>query len=278
MAVAAQTLSAQDPASEHTKESAPAADRHGSRGSYARFVALLVLAVLAFRSFVFSPFTIPSESMLPGLIKGDYLVAAKWPYGWSRWSLPFDAPLIAGTIAPRLPARGDVAIFRHPVDGTEYIKRVIGLPGDTVALRDGQVVLNGVPLPQRRVADFALPVSATADCAWGAAREVDAKGVRRCRYARFAETLPDGRSYAVLDFGRTPQDDFGPVAVPPGHVFMLGDNRDNSQDSRFAARAGGGVGLVPARRLVGRFETVLFSTATWPGWLTGAGRRGSSAS
>ncbi len=248
------------PETEHERHPDSGPARRESVGSYLRFVALLVLAVLAFRSFLFTPFTIPSESMLPGLIKGDYLVAAKWPYGYSRWSLPFDAPLIRGTIAPRLPARGDIAIFRHPIDGTEYIKRVIGLPGDTVALRSGQLVLNGAPVAKRRFADFILPVSPNTSCAWGAAQEAAAGGGRQCRYARFAETLPGRRSYLVLDFGATPQDDFAPMKVPKGHVFMLGDNRDNSQDSRFPARAGGGLGLVPTARLVGRAEIVLFST------------------
>ena len=245
---------------------APRAARHESRGSYLRFVALLVLAVLAFRSFLFTPFTIPSESMLPSLIKGDYLIAAKWPYGWSRWSLPFDAPLIEGTIAAKLPERGDIAVFRHPVDRTEYIKRVIGLPGDSVAMRGGQLVLNGTAVPKRRFADFRIPVSPNTSCAWGAAKEPAPDGAHQCRYARFEEVLPGGRSYLVLDFGATPQDDFGTVTVPAGHVFMLGDNRDNSQDSRFAARPGAGVGLVPTEMLAGRAEIVLFSTDGSAAW------------
>jgi signal peptidase I len=257
--IANPSLSPEAPVDEPTRHSEET-KHSGGLGHYLRFVTVLVLATLAFRSFLFTPFTIPSESMLPVLIKGDYLVAAKWPYGWSRWSLPFDAPVFEGTIAAKLPARGDIAIFRHPVDQVEYIKRVIGLPGDTVQMRGGQLILNGVPVPKHRIADFRLPVSPNTNCAWGAVRDLDPAGNRECRYARFQERLPGGRRYAVLDFGTTPQDNYGPITVPDGHIFMMGDNRDNSQDSRFPADAGGGVGLVPIDLLVGRAEMVLFST------------------
>lgn len=243
-----------------------APERDGGRLGFPRFAAMLVLGVLLLRTFACAPFTIPSESMLPALQNGDYLVATKWPYGYSRWSVPFGLVPFDGVIAQKAPERGDIAIFRHPVDGSDYIKRVIGLPGDTVTLARGVVMLNGKPLPRRRVEDFRVAVSPNTGCAWGAAKDVAPDGTRICRYARFEETLPSGKRYAVLDFGATPQDRFGPVTVPDGMLFLLGDNRDNSQDSRFAASAGGGIGLVPAKNLLARAGVVLLSvdgSAVW---------------
>lgn len=235
-------------------------------GSFLWFVFKLAIIVLAFRSFVFSPFSIPSESMLPGLWKGDYLIAAKWPYGYSRYSLPLDAPLIPGRIFAGQPERGDVVIFKHPIDKVDYIKRVIGLPGDTVAMRGGQVILNGKPVQRVRENDFAIPLSDNTNCAWGG-QTVPAGQGAACVYTQYRETLPGGRSYDTLDFGPTPQDDFGPVTVPAGHIFVMGDNRDNSEDSRFAARAGGGVGMVPQEMLVGRATVMMWSTDGSARWL-----------
>ena len=231
-----------------------------SWGSFAVFVLKLALVVLIFRSFVFSPFSIPSESMLPRLWNGDYLIASKWPYGFSKYSLPFDIPIIPGRIFASEPERGDVVIFKHPIDGTDYIKRVIGLPGDTIEMREGQVILNGTPIPKVRIDDFVIPQSANTNCAWGAVPETNADGDEVCRYARFKETLPNGVSYDVLDFGSASRDNYGPRIVPEDRLFLMGDNRDNSLDSRVPPAPKGGVGLVPQDNLVGRATIMMWST------------------
>ncbi len=238
-----------------------------SWGSFALFVLKLALVVLIFRSFVFSPFSIPSQSMQPRLWNGDYLLAAKWPYGISKYSLPFEAPLISGRIFAGQPERGDVVIFKHPIDGTDYIKRVIGLPGDSFAMRDGQVVLNGEVLPQERLGDIIVPVSPNTDCSNSAAREIAADGSEACRYARFRETLPSGKSYEVIDFGQSFVDNTSPRIVPEGRVLVLGDNRDASYDSRYPAEPGKGVGLVPQEKLVGRASMIMWSTDGSADWI-----------
>ena len=235
-------------------------------GSFVWFVVKLALAVLIFRTFFFSPFTIPSESMLPRLWNGDYLVASKWPYGYSRYSLPFDLPLFDGRVLASEPEPGDVIIFKHPVDGSDYIKRAIALPGDTVEMRGGQLVLNGTPVPKEAAGTFAIPLSENTVC-HPLATPGEADGEAVCRYAIFRETLPNGRSYEVLDFGYGPKDDWGPAIVPEGTVFALGDNRDNSQDSRYPATPGGGVGMVPQELLVGRAAMIAWSTDGSAQWL-----------
>ncbi len=236
------------------------------------FLLKLAAIVFVFRSFIYAPFNIPSESMLPRLETGDYLLAAKWPYGYSNHSLPFGIELLPGRIFASAPERGDVVIFKAPPgNDVDYIKRVIGLPGDTVQMRGGNLYLNGERVPRRRIADFVLPLSPNTACAAPRFRRTvplaGGEAVEVCRYPRYVETLPGGVSYQVLDIGRVPQDDTSPVIVAEGTMFLMGDNRDNSLDSRFPAVEGGGIGLVPQDNLVGKAHIVMFSTDGSAEWL-----------
>ncbi|MEG3163108.1 signal peptidase I [Sphingomonas sp. PB2P19] len=227
-----------------------------------RFLLKLALVVLIVRSFLFAPFSIPSESMLPRLFIGDYLFVTKWNYGYSRWSLPWGLPLIPGRVFGSVPTRGDVIVFRAPeVLDHDVIKRVIGLPGETIQMRQGQVFLNGKPIPKTRIADFTLPLTGNfnAEKCGVDYQDVDAQGVAICRYPRFRETLPGGRSYDVLDQAQLPdRDDTGVYTVPAGHVFVMGDNRDDSGDSRFPAPQG--MGYVPLENVEGKAVVTFFST------------------
>ena len=232
------------------------------------FLIKLILVVGIFRSFFFSPFNIPSESMQPRLIDGDYLLAAKWPYGFTKYSLPFSLPLIPGRIFGSHPTRGDVAIFKAPPgNDVDYIKRVIGLPGDTVQMRGGVLFLNGQPVKKDKIADFEVAVSPNTSCIQPEFMATTTDGSPACHYPRFRETLPTGKSYEVLDLGYRPQDDTPPVIVPEGRLFMMGDNRDNSMDSRFPAQEGAGIGLVPEENLVGRATIVMWSTDGSASWI-----------
>ena len=233
-----------------------------SWGSTLRFLIILFAITVIVRSFVFAPFSIPSGSMLPNLMIGDYLFVTKWPYGWSRYSIPFGLGGFSGRIWGRLPDRGDIVVFRYPgQENEDYVKRVIGLPGDRVAVRGGQVILNGQPIERRRIADYAMPVSANSPCriVAEAPREDFRPNGSECRYPRYRETLPGGRSYEVLDQGRTIQDDHGEIVVPEGHLFVMGDNRDDSADSRVPQEAGG-VGLLPVDNVLGEVFVAFWST------------------
>lgn len=232
-------------------------------GSLLRFFLLVALIAWAFRSFVAQPFYIPSGSMLPTLYVGDYLVVAKWPYGYSRYSLPFGFPAIGGHVLGRLPKRGDVVVFRHPVENADLIKRVIGLPGDTVEVRGGRLILNGRLVAHQPLAPAKVPVSANSPCRVIPPAEpsvVTTNGHPACAYRAFLETLPGGPSYTVLDQVDGGQaDDFPATRVPAGHLFLMGDNRDDSLDSRFPT-FDGGVGMLPVENLIGRAEFTFWST------------------
>ena len=232
------------------------------------FLVKLAILVFVVRSFIFAPFSIPSQSMLPRLYIGDYLFVSKWNYGYSRWSLPWGVPLIPGRILGRDPARGDVVVFRGPPgEDHDVIKRVIGLPGDTIQMRHGQVILNGTPVPKVRVADFTIPLSPNypggSECP--SEFEDSLNGTPICRYQQFRETLPNGKSYNVLDRGEQPNaDETGVYAVPAGHIFVMGDNRDDSGDSRFDPPEG--MGMVPMERVEGKAVLSFFSTDGSANW------------
>ena len=244
-------------------------ERRESVGSLLRFVLTVAVIAWAFRSFIGAPFNIPSGSMLPTLYIGDYLAVSKWPYGYSRYSFPLGVPAFKGRIFGRLPQRGDVVVFRHPVENSDLIKRVIGLPGDTVEVRQGQLVLNGRPVPRRHLPAATVPVTANSPCRAvppASPTLIMASGTAVCVYRAYLETLPGGPSYTVLDqVEHGPADDFGPVRVPAGRVFLMGDNRDDSLDSRYPAYEGG-VDMLPVENLIGRASFTFWSTDGRASW------------
>ena len=234
-------------------------------------IVWLIVAVFAFQSFLAKPFYIPSESMLPDLLVGDRLVVTKYPYGWSFASPIFHfVPHIDGRLFGHLPKRGDVVIVTPPGKREDYIKRVIGLPGDTIEVRGGVVILNGRPIARGPLHYRDLPVDDNSTCDpqdYPGARQPGPDGKIVCHLPIVTETLPDGRSYDTVDLEPDSMGDtYGPVTIPRDNVFLMGDNRDRSADSRFPLAAEGLGGPVPWEYLGGRAEFITFSldgSATW---------------
>jgi len=197
----------------------------------------LLLAVIV-RTFFFQPFTIPSGSMIPNLLVGDYLMVSKYSYGYSKYSLPFSPDIADGRIWSGEPERGQIAVFRLPSNPSiDYIKRVIGMPGDTVQMRDGKLFLNGEPVKTEPAGMYDHPDGGP-------------------QVPMFTETLPNGVTYNTIDTNRRSQgDNTGVFEVPAGTYFMMGDNRDNSLDSRFE------VGFVPLENFIGPARVIFFSVS-----------------
>ena len=249
----------------------------------------LILAVLGFHSVIAKPFFIPSESMVPGLLKGDQLVVTKFPYGFSFISPTFHVlPFMKGRLFGSLPERGDIVIAVPPGSDEDYIKRVIGLPGDRIEVRSGTVLINNVPIKRAAVEQRLIPVDMNTPCldTEYPGLLIDGKdGKPYCQMPVVRETLPNGRSYDTIDLGYRPEaDDYPAITIPKDHVFLMGDNRDRSADSRFSLDQRGLGGPVPWENLGGRAEFITFSldgTATlfnplsWFGALR-AGRAGNS--
>lgn len=212
--------------------------KSGGLGETVNVIVQALLLALVIRTFLFQPFSIPSGSMRPTLLEGDYLFVTKWAYGYSRHSLPFSPDLFQGRIWDAAPERGDVAVFKYPPNpALDYIKRVIGLPGDRIQMREGQLYINGDPVGRQKTGQIDNPDITEVN------RPVDV----------YRETLPNGVSYDTLDV--TPNgisDNTREFVVPAGHYFMMGDNRDNSADSRV-------FGFVPEENLVGRANIIFFS-------------------
>lgn len=221
--------------------------KSGGLGETISVIVQALLLALVIRTLLFQPFSIPSGSMRPTLLEGDYLFVSKYAYGYSRYSLPFGLDLFSGRIWSAEPKRGDVVVFKLPSDpSVDYIKRVIGLPGDKVQMIANKLYINGAPVQ---------------DVVVSRAQMADMFGPRSVTQVR--ETLPGGKSFMTQDFGPGGDLDDTPLyEVPAGHYFMMGDNRDNSIDSRVEMSAG--VGMVPAENLVGKAEIIMFS------WTPGA--------
>jgi signal peptidase I len=230
----------------------PAKRKDGGIAETGRVILQAFAIALVFRTVLFQPFNIPSGSMKETLLVGDYLFVSKYSYGFTHYSLPFSPPLFSGRIWASAPARGDIVVFRLPKDDSvDYIKRVIGLPGERIQMINGTLQINGQPVEHERIEDFV---------------ETGADG-STTRTRRWRETLPNGVSYTTLSLpGNGPYANTQVYEVPPGHYFMMGDNRDNSADSRVLSQ----VGYVPFENLIGRAQVIFFSVAegahAWELW------------
>jgi signal peptidase I len=235
----------------------------------------MLLAVLAFHSFIAKPFYIPSESMLPNLLVGDRLVVSKYPYGWSWASASFHLlPRGDTRIWPGTPEYGDVVIPVHPTRSEDYIKRVVALPGDRFEVRKGQIILNGLPVTQEMEPPLRIPIDENMPCEFGynpsTNNPFDYKvtledGREVCEPPILRETLPNGASYLIIDHTTQPNDDFPEITIPEDHVFVMGDNRDHSADSRDYSDSGLS-GPIPLENIGGRAEFLTFSldgTTSW---------------
>ena len=237
-----------------------------------RGLALMLLAVLAFHSFVAKPFYIPSQSMMPTLLVGDRLVVSKYPYGYSWASISFHlAPRGDWRVFSATPEYGDVVIPVHPERDEDYIKRVVALPGDRIAVSDGQIVLNGKPVPQEVVPPVEIPVDANSPCSqapyeYPGLLATNEAGQEVCRIPTYRETMPNGAYYDIIDHREVGLDNMDELLVPEGHVFVMGDNRDHSADSRASIAEQGLGGAIPLENIGGRAEFITFSldgTASW---------------
>ena len=248
---------------------APAPVKKDTKGSVVwreiKGLLWVLLAVLLFHSFIAKPFYIPSESMMPTLLKGDRLVVSKYPYGWSWVSPSFHIfPHWQGRLLGKMPERGDIVIVTPPGQSDDYIKRVIGLPGDTVEVRNGRLVLNGKPVKAEKRSPVMVPVDANVPCGieFSGFQVIEADGRAYCRLPIVRETLPNGVTYDTIDLeNESSGNRFAPVRVPAGHVFLMGDNRDRSADSRFnlGPPENGLGGPVPWENIGGRAEFITFS-------------------
>jgi signal peptidase I len=212
--------------------------------SHLKILGLVLTLTLIVRTVVAEPYVVPTGSMVPTLLAGDRILASKYPYGFSQYASPVGVmPTFAGRVLGAPPKRGDVVVFRLPIDpATTYVKRVIGLPGESIEMRRGQLYIDGGRVPRRLVGPVTTQL-----------------GGRLVPLLHFVETLPNGREHDILKISDDqPLDNTGEFIVPPRSYFVMGDNRDDSLDSRVPASAGG-VGFVPEGNLVGRVDLVLFS-------------------